>query len=172
MKYKILAFNAPHVIVEYSTDDDAHKAHLNVRIDKKPDGAIPTGEELDTYILSFAPQLPPIDPFAGVDWSGVAALVQAPQKTEEQILAELTNAVQRHLDEEARKHGYDSILSLCSYVTSTNPQFAAEGQAGIEWRDAVWAYCWGVVSDVKLSHRSVPTPAQLIVELPVIHWPI
>lgn len=172
MKYKIVSLNAPHVIVEYSTDDDAHKAFLNVRIDKKLDGTLPQGAELDDYIMSFCPQLPPVDPYAGVDWTGVAALVQVPPKTEEQIFAELTNAVQRHLDSEARAHGYDGIMSLCTYNTSTNPVFAAEGQAGLAWRDNVWSYCWTVVAAVKSAARPVPTAEQLVSELPALSWPL
>lgn len=78
MKYAIRDFQAPHVLVEYSTDDDQHTAMLNVRIDKKLDGTLPQGEELDAYILSYAPQLPPIDPYAGVDWTHIKAKVVKP----------------------------------------------------------------------------------------------
>ena len=84
MKYKIRAFQAPHAVIEYSTDDDQHTLMLNVRIDRKLDGTLPTGEELDAYILSFAPQLPPVDPFAGVDWSVIEAAVEAAPPTVEQ----------------------------------------------------------------------------------------
>lgn len=76
MKYKIVSFTAPHVVVEYSTDDDLHKAYLNVRIDKKLDGTLPQGAELDAYIMSFCPQLPPVDPYEGVDWSSIEAVVE------------------------------------------------------------------------------------------------
>lgn len=88
MKYTIRGFQAPHVLVEYSTDDGLHKAYLNVRIDKKLDGTLPTGTELDEYILSYAPLLGQPDPYAGVDWTGVAALVQTPPKTQEQLRKE------------------------------------------------------------------------------------
>lgn len=77
MKFKIREFKAPHALVEYWTDDGKHKAYLNVRIDKKPDGTLPAGRDLDAYLLSYAPQLPPPpDPFEGVDWSGILALVE------------------------------------------------------------------------------------------------
>jgi biopolymer transport protein ExbD len=85
MKYKIVDFHAPHVVVEYSTNDGVHKQYLNVRIDRKLDGSLPVGAELDEYILSYAPLLGQPDPYAGVDWSGIEALVQSPQKTSEQI---------------------------------------------------------------------------------------
>lgn len=77
MKYKIINFQVPHILVEYSTDDNLHKAYLNVRIDKKLDGSLPQGKELDDYILSYAPDLTTKpDPYAGVDWSPIISKVE------------------------------------------------------------------------------------------------
>ena len=83
---------------------------------------------------------------------------------------ELVNAVQQHLDDTARTRGYDSILSLCSYVNSGNATFAAEAQAGMDWRDAVWAHCNQVLADVQAGTRPIPTAVELILELPEINW--
>ena len=94
-----------------------------------------------------------------------------PPPSPEQIQRDLTNAVQQHLDTTAKTRGYDGILSLATYATSTNPTFAAEGQAGVTWRDAVWAYCWEVLTDVQAGTRPVPTTEELIGELPVMVWP-
>jgi hypothetical protein len=99
MKYKIVAFKAPHVVVEYSTDDGTHKAYLNVRIDKKPDGTLPQGAELDAHILSYAPLLGQPDPYAGVDWSGITALVQAPTLTQAQLNEQQAAAIKGRLAE-------------------------------------------------------------------------
>lgn len=86
MKYKIRAFDPPQVTVEYSTDDDQYKMWLNVRIDRKLDGTLPQGEELDSYILSFAPNLgPQPDPYEGVDWSSIESLVDPIQPTTEEL---------------------------------------------------------------------------------------
>lgn len=91
--------------------------------------------------------------------------------TPEEITAALINAVQRKLDSTARTRNYDGILSLCSYATSTDPVFAAEGQAGVEWRDACWRCTYQVQADVLAGLRAVPTPEELIAELPVMVWP-
>lgn len=96
---------------------------------------------------------------------------QFPAPSPAEIQSALTVAVQRHLDATAKTRGYDGILSLASYATSTNPTFALEGQAGVAWRDAVWAYCYQALADVTNGLRQVPTEAELLAELPAMAWP-
>lgn len=83
----------------------------------------------------------------------------------------LTAAVQSHLDATARERNYDGIMSLCTYATSQNAKFSAEGQAGVVWRDAVWAKCYQVMDEALAGLRPVPTEVELIAELPVFAWP-
>ena len=84
--------------------------------------------------------------------------------------AELSDAVQNHLDTAARSRGYGNMLSLCSYRDSTVPKFAQEAITGLAWRDAVWAYCYAALADFKAGNRTAPTPAELIAELPPLIW--
>lgn len=86
--------------------------------------------------------------------------------------ADYQGAVQALLDDKAKERKYDGILSLCTYVTSTNPGFAAEGQAGVAWRDASWAKCYEVLTAVGAGTRTQPTVAELLAELPAMAWPI
>lgn len=91
--------------------------------------------------------------------------------TPEQIMAELTAEVQSWLDGKARERNYDGILSLCTYATDPDPVFAAEGQAGITWRSAVWRTCYQILAEVMAEDRPVPTREELLAELPDITWP-
>jgi len=83
----------------------------------------------------------------------------------------LADAMQAHLDQTAQERGYDGILSLCSYATSTNVRFGPEGQAGVTFRDAVWAYGYQIIAEIQAGTRPVPSTAELVVALPSIVWP-
>ena len=93
------------------------------------------------------------------------------QRLYEKIIAEFTARVQARLDTFAKTRGYDGILSACSYATSTNPRFAAEGQYCVEARDATWAKCYEVLAAVEAGSRPMPTLDELLAELPVLTWP-
>lgn len=84
--------------------------------------------------------------------------------------AELTDSIQRHLDSTAQTRNYDGILSLCTYVTSTDPLFAAEGQAGVVWRDACWRKGYEIMAAVLAGNRPIPTESELLAEMPAIGW--
>ena len=83
----------------------------------------------------------------------------------------LTSAIQSTLDKKAQERGYDSILSLCTYATSTAAKFSDEGQAGVSWRDEVWAKGYSILADVESGARAIPTEAELLSELPNFVWP-
>lgn len=106
------------------------------------------------------------------DWTALQWVDNPPPPpTAAEIQAQMTAAVQAHLDAEARTHGYDGILSLASYAASTNLTFSAEGVAGVAWRDAVWSYGYQVLAAVQAGTRPLPTVAELLAELPVMVWP-
>lgn len=86
MKYKLIGFVAPHALVEYTSKDASKKAILNVRIDLNQYGLLPVGDELDAYILSFAPSFEANDPYSNIDWSPIEALVTPTKEVERNAL--------------------------------------------------------------------------------------
>jgi hypothetical protein len=113
----------------------------------------------DLYNRAAASEFGPVAPYV------------PPVPTQEATLNAMTSAIQEHLDNKARERRYDGILSLCTYATSTNPKFAAEGQAGVNWRDAVWATAYTIMDEVLGGNREVPSVEELLAELPVFKWP-
>ncbi len=100
------------------------------------------------------------------DYFVVVEIPAPPPPTPEEIQKQLTDAVQKHLDDEAKKLGYDSCLSVCSYIETGNPKFDAEGIGFRAWRSAVWAKCYEILDEVVEGKRPIPTADDLIKELP------
>ena len=98
---------------------------------------------------------------------GAALAAEALAKTRKT----LTDAMQSYLDQTAQERGYDGIMSLCSYATSANARFGPEGQAGVTFRDAVWAFGYGLIDEIQAGTRPVPTAEELVAALPSIVWP-
>ena len=81
--------------------------------------------------------------------------------TNEQLIAQYESAAQSNLDAVAKSWGYDSLVSAVSYANSTNPQFKAEAEALIAWRDAYWAEAYTIESGTLPANA-----AAFIAELP------
>lgn len=88
--------------------------------------------------------------------------------TPEEVQAMLTAKVQKYLDTTAQKLGYDSCLSVCSYVNTGVAKFDEEGEAFRKWRSAVWAKGYEIVAEVQAGTREIPTEEELFAELPAI----
>lgn len=85
--------------------------------------------------------------------------------------AAVVSLVQERLDLFARTRAYDGILSACTYVTSTLPQFEAEGAYCVQARDAHWATCYQLLAEVQQGARDVPTLDEVLKLLPSLQWP-
>ena len=94
-----------------------------------------------------------------------------PALTPAEQIAAMQEAVQQRLDAFAQTRYYDSILSACTYATSTVPRFRADGQYCVDARDSTWGICYQVLAEVEAGTRPMPTADELLALLPVLAWP-
>lgn len=87
------------------------------------------------------------------------------------LQADVVIKVQAYMDAQARTRNYDGILSLCTYATSNVEKFAGEGQAGVDFRDACWTYCYDQLAKAQAGTIPLPTPAGVVGGLPTLAWP-
>ena len=100
-----------------------------------------------------------------------ASLTEQPDPTNTTLITVYQNAVGQYLDELAQERDYDSILSLCTYATSSNDTYKAEGEAGVVCRDTTWDTMRQILADVVSKERLAPTMDELLSEFPSIAWP-
>lgn len=94
------------------------------------------------------------------------------QPNTDQIAAFFTASIQQRLDTFAQTRNYDSILSACTYATSTVPKFKTEGQACVNLRDATWAAAYNILAEVQAGDRPMPASiADIEADLPAAVWP-
>jgi hypothetical protein len=105
------------------------------------------------------------------EYGSVASYIP-PQKPIEQIQAEIVTDTQKRLDDFAKTRNYDGILSLCTYASSPNVKFQAEGQYGVDARDTTWTKLYQIFAEVEALTRPMPTSyADIESELPTLAWP-
>lgn len=112
----------------------------------------------------------------------VLGMTDAPpaQPSEEQLIAHFDGVIQAHLDETAHKRGYgpnagylpmQPTVSICTYINDPNARFAAEAQAFLNFRSAVWTQALVVLEQVRAGQRQIPSDVELIAAMPAVEWP-
>ena len=145
--------------------------------------ANPTDEQLAEQGMMRVAEQPSFDPSAkkvetidGVEVDGEWVTWQIVDLTTDELntrlQSEITQRTQQRLDQAAQAHGYDNILSACTYNLSAVTRFAQEGQYCIALRDSTWAALDQLLKDVEAGNRAAPSGFEEIEpELPVIDWP-
>lgn len=89
-----------------------------------------------------------------------------------QLKSEVIVSTQNRLDSFAQSRGYDGILSLCTYATSSVVKFQAEGAYGVQARDDTWATLNQILYDAENQLRPIPMDySEIEPELPILTWP-
>ena len=107
------------------------------------------------------------------EYAEIRAVREAePDLTPDQLIARFRAVIQEHMDAAARLAGYDDIKAAVTYAEEPAvPKFQAEGKVLRAWRSLVWAYGYEQIDAVKSGARLLPTPEQLIAELPPLVMP-
>lgn len=95
----------------------------------------------------------------------------ADQPTAEQLLAEIEQAITKHMDAVAQAKRYDNRDSCRLYAGYVNP-FQAEAIAYGQWIAACWVASNTAQAAIIAGTRTIPTPAEAVAELPLMEWPV
>lgn len=96
----------------------------------------------------------------------------SPEEVANALIARLTAAIQKRLDDFAKTRGYDGIMSACTYATSTIDKFRAEGQYCVDARDQTWGKAYVILDEVTSGTRPPPgSIADIEADLPLLEWP-
>lgn len=99
-------------------------------------------------------------------WVATGGVIEpADVPTIEELKPVYEAAVQAHLDAVAQAHGYDNVLTACSYAAAPNP-FQEESLAFVSWRGAVWAAAFALFNQVAEGTIPLPTEEEAIAALP------
>lgn len=82
-----------------------------------------------------------------------------------------TPLIEPFMDSVAAQRQYTSTITCASYANSTVPEWKAQAEAFVAWRDQILSYTMTQVQLMQGEQRSVPTFEEFITELPVIVWP-
>lgn len=145
--------NSEHTLIDLIV---SHELYGDIPFSASPNDAELHG--VDLFNAAMAGDFGTISPFV------------EPDKTPEQIIADLESAVQAHLNAQATSRGYDDIKSAALRSAYPGP-FHGEGVAYAVWMDSCWEHCYRVLSDVQAGSRPLPTADELTAELPVLVLP-
>lgn len=107
-----------------------------------------------------------------IDFSKVLTAEAKAQAALDSLVASIRQGVDAHVERAAQAKGYDGAAHCASYANSTVPEWAAEAETFIAWRDAVWLTVFEIMDDVIAGEREAPANADEVVSaLPVIQWP-
>lgn len=148
------------------TDNNLPDGLVSVRIGEAPVITNPATEKL---VLSETPTFD--NGVWTLTYSIVPMTAQEISQYQEQLYQSIVESTQVRLDKFARTKGYDGIMSACTYATSTDSTFAAEGQRAVDLRDQTWRTLYNLLGEVQAGTRPIPSGFGDIESLlPTLSW--
>ena len=162
MRYVNTETNTIHTIV------DIRNENPNISI---PDGVDCTEYGYAFYIEVEKPQVPAwYDLIEGTPVNNTQVWTLS-KHSKDRIISSVSTILRGQMDEFAKKRGYDNMLSACSYATSTNATYAAEGQHCVNTRDQQWSTLYALFDQIDSGAIEMPTSVDEFVKLlPTMQW--
>jgi uncharacterized protein (UPF0297 family) len=84
----------------------------------------------------------------------------------------LIEEVKTNLDTFAQQKGYDNILSVVSYINSSNTTYKNDANTAIHLRDETWTTLNEIINQIKANTIQVTSYSQIANSLPSLVWPV
>ena len=126
-----------------------------------------------THQLVSVPPYIEVDKVYTVQLEALTPEQQAVQEAarKQALIKSFTEEAQIRLDNFAVGRGYGSMISVCTYDTSSVPRYAADALRARTLRDQWWSVLNQIMTDVLASTRAEPSSFDDIVgELPALTW--
>jgi len=92
------------------------------------------------------------------------------EKTDDEVIKEIQDAVQYMLDSKAHEKLYDNGFALASYANSTIEKFRNEAMLFITWRDHCWMKCYEILEQYQSGQIERPDTTYVLERLPTLSW--
>lgn len=91
-------------------------------------------------------------------------------KTDDEVIKEIQDLVQAHINSIAKEKNYENGFALANYSESTNETFRAEALKFIPFRDQCWVKCYEILDLYQSGQIDRPEPEDVVNQLPEFSW--
>ena len=91
--------------------------------------------------------------------------------TPQEQMATIQAKVEEHFNTVAQARSFDSRVSCMAYAGFVNP-FQADSLAFGQWVAACWVLIYQAQADIAAGLRTIPTPEEAVLELPLMVWTV
>lgn len=92
-----------------------------------------------------------------------------PQPTPAEQFKAIERAIELHMDAVAQADGWDNRWTCVARAGYVNP-WQSKGIKFAQWMDECWMVAIQAQNDVVAGKRTIPTPKEAVLELPVMVW--
>lgn len=83
----------------------------------------------------------------------------------------LKSFLDRYMDSQVAPKDYDSVLTACTWINASTPEWANDARAASAFREECFKRAYQIEADVLAGLRPVPTEAEFQAEMPVLWAP-